>query len=223
MVAPDPRRDAPTVMAPVALDREVPRPRRGLALGLITVMIAAVLVGAGALAYSVISGGTSSVAVPKVVGLPVDQALAFLTQNKLKGVTTTAFSDTVPVNTVISQNPTDGQKAKPNSSVFVTVSSGAQAGPVPDVSGKSLDDAKAAITNAGFKVGSVSQEFHATIPQGQVTRTDPPANPTAQRAATINIFQSAGKPAPTLPNVTRFDQADPTHVPTNAAPHPRTP
>jgi serine/threonine-protein kinase len=214
MVAPGPTRDATTVMAPVALDRGVPPPpaRRGLALGLVIVMIAAILVGAGALAYSVISGGTSSVAVPKVVGLPVDQALAFLTQNKLKGVTATAFSDTVPVNTVISQNPTDGQKAKPNSSVFVTVSSGAQAGPVPDVSGKSLDDAKAAITSAGFKAGSVSQEFSATIPQGQVTRTDPPANQTAQRGQTINIFQSGGKQPATLTNVTGFDQAHATQV-----------
>jgi beta-lactam-binding protein with PASTA domain/predicted Ser/Thr protein kinase len=214
MVAPGRTRDTTTVMAPVARDPGVPGvppPRRGLALGLVVVMIAAILVGAGALAYSVISGGTSSVAVPKVVGLPVDQALAFLTQNKLKGVTTTAFSDTVPVNTVISQNPTDGQKAKPNSSVFVTVSSGAQTGPVPDVSGKSLDDAKAALTNAGFKVGSVSQEFSAT-PQGQVTRTDPPANQTAQRGQTINIFQSGGKQPATLTNVTGFDQAHATQV-----------
>ena len=212
MVAPGRTRDATTVMAPVALDTRVPPPRRGLALGLIIVMIAAILVAAGALAYSVISGGTSSVAVPKVVGLPMDQALAFLTQSKLKGVTATAFSDTVPVNTVISQNPTDGQKVKPNSSVFVTVSNGTQTGPVPDVTGKSLDDAKAAITNAGFKVGNVSQEFSGTIPQGQVTRTEPPLNQTAQRGQTINIFQSAGKQPATLTNVTGFDQAHATQV-----------
>ncbi|TLY72107.1 MAG: PASTA domain-containing protein, partial [Gammaproteobacteria bacterium] len=193
MVAPGPTRDATTVMAPVAPDPGVPAPRRGLALGLIIVMI-------------------SSVAVPKVVGLPVDQALAFLNQNKLKGVTATAFSDTVPVNQVISQSPTDGQKVKPNSSVFVTVSNGAQTGPVPDVSGKSLDDAKAAITAAGFKVGSVSQEFSGTTPQGQVTRTDPPANQTAQRGQTINIFQSGGKQPATLTNVTGFDQAHATQV-----------
>jgi serine/threonine-protein kinase len=213
MVASGPTRDATTVMPPVARVPVVPPPpRRGLALGLVLVMIAALLVGAGALAYRVISGGSASVPVPKVVGLPVDQALTFLTQNKLKGVSETAFSDTVARNTVISQNPTDGTKVKPNSSVFVTVSSGAQKGPVPDVTGKSLDDAKAAITNAGFKVGSVSQEFHATIPQGQVTRTDPAANQTAQRGQTINIFQSGGKQPTTLTNVTGFDQAHATQV-----------
>jgi serine/threonine-protein kinase len=211
MVAPVRTRDATTVMAPVAAEPRLPPPRRGLALGLVIVMIAAILIGAGALAYSVISGGTSSVAVPKVVGLPVDQALAYLTQSKLKGVTTTAFSDTVTVNTVISQNPTDGQKAKPNSSVFLTVSSGAQTGPVPDVTGKSLDDAKAAITNAGFKVGNVAQEFSA-LPQGQVTRTEPPANQTAQRGQTINIYQSAGKQPATLTNVTGYDQGHATQV-----------
>jgi serine/threonine-protein kinase len=213
MITPGPTRDATTVMPPVARAPVVPPPpRRGLALGLVLVMIAAILVGAGALAYRVISGGSASVAVPKVVMLPVDQALNFLTQNKLKGVTETAFSDTVAANIVISQNPTDGTKVKPNTTVFVTVSSGTQKGPVPDVTGKSLDDAKAALTNAGFKVGSVSQEFHATIPQGQVIRTDPAANQTAQRGQTINIFQSGGKQPATLTNVTGFDQAHATQV-----------
>jgi eukaryotic-like serine/threonine-protein kinase len=212
MVASGPTRDATTVMPPVAPAPVVPPPRRrGLALGLVLVMIAAVLVGAGALAYRVISGGSASVAVPKVVGLPVDQALTFLTQNKLKGVTQTAFSDTAAPNTVMSQNPTDGTKVKPNSTVFVTVSSGAQTGPVPDVTGKSLDDAKTALTNAGFKVGSVSQEF-STVPQGQVTRTDPAAKATAQRGQTVNIFQSGGKQPATLTNVTTFDQAHATQV-----------
>ena len=213
MVASGPTRDATTVMPPVARDPVVPPPRRrGLALGLVLVMIAAILVGAGALAYRVISGGSASVAVPKIVGFPVDQALTFLTQNKLKGVTQTAFSDTVAPNNVIGQNPTDGTKVKPNSTVFVTVSSGAQKGPVPDVTGKSLDDAKTALTNAGFNVGSVSQEFNATIPQGQVTRTDPAAKATAQRGQTVNIFQSGGKQPTTLTNVTTFDQAHATQV-----------
>jgi beta-lactam-binding protein with PASTA domain/predicted Ser/Thr protein kinase len=217
MVATGPPRDATTVMPPVAPApgagyASVPPPRRGLALGLVLVMIAAILVGAGALAYRVLSGGSASVPVPKVVGLPVDQALTFLSQNKLKGVTGTAFSDTVAPNIVTNQNPTDGTKVKPNSTVFVTFSSGAQKGPVPDVAGKSLDEAKAALTNAGFKVGSVSQEFSPTIPQGQVTRTDPPANSTAQRGQTINIFQSGGKQPATLTNVTGFDQAHATQV-----------
>jgi serine/threonine-protein kinase len=217
MVATGPPRDATTVMPPVARApgagyASVPPPRRGLALGLVLVMIAAILVGAGALAYRVLSGGSASVPVPKVVGLPVDQALTFLSQNKLKGVTGTAFSDTVAPNIVTNQTPTDGTKVKPNSTVFVTFSSGAQKGPVPDVAGKSLDEAKAALTNAGFKVGSVSQEFSPTIPQGQVTRTDPPANSTAQRGQTINIFQSGGKQPATLTNVTGFDQAHATQV-----------
>jgi eukaryotic-like serine/threonine-protein kinase len=101
---------------------------------------------------------------------------------------------------------------KPNSTVFVTLSSGPQQGPVPDVAGKSLADAKTALTTAGFKVGSVSQEFSPTVAQGQVTRTDPAANQTAQRGQTINIFQSGGKQPATLTNVTGFDQAHATQV-----------
>ena len=61
-------------------------------------------------------------------------------------------------------------------------------------------------------MGSVSQEFSGTTPQGQVTRTDPPANQTAQRGQTINIFQSGGKQPATLTNVTGFDQGHATQV-----------
>ena len=202
-----PSRDATTAIPTIGPMRTVPPSRRGLALGLVLVLIAAVLIGAGALAYNVISGGTSSVAVPKVAGFGLDQALAILTQNKLKGVTETAFSDTVPANTVINQNPSDGQKVRANSKVFLTVSSGTQKGPVPDVTGKSLADAENAVTNAGFKVGTVSSEFSSTVAQGQVTRTDPLANQTAQRGQSINLFQSGGKQPATLTNVTGFDQA----------------
>jgi serine/threonine-protein kinase len=207
-----PPRDATTVIPVAGPPRGVPPSRRGLALGLVLVMIAAILVGAGALAYNVVSSGTSSVTVPKVAGLSVDQAMAALTRLKLKGVSETATNDTVPANQVISQTPGDGTKVSPNSTVILTVSTGTGTGPVPDVAGKSLDEAKKAITTAGFKVGNVTQEFNPTVPQGQVTRTDPAANQTATKGQVITIYQSGGKQPTTLTNVTGFDLPHATQV-----------
>ena len=59
---------------------------------------------------------------------------------------------------------------RPSSTVLLTVSSGAQKGPIPDVSNKSLADAQAALKAAGFTPGTVTNEFSKTVAQGQVTR-----------------------------------------------------
>ncbi len=208
-----PPREATTVIPAIGPPQGVPPARRGLALGLVLLLIAAILVGGGAIAYYVISGGTASVTVPNVTGQPLAQAQAMLSQHQLKGVSDTVkFDDTVASGSVISQNPPDGNKVKPNSTVLLTVSSGAQKGPVPDVSNKSLNDAKTAITKAGFMVGNVNSEFSATVPQGQVTRTQPQANTVTQRGAPIDIYQSGGKQPATLTDVTGFDQAHATQV-----------
>ena len=208
-----PPRDATTVMPGVGVGgggpgtREVPPSRRALALALVLVMIAAIVIGAGALAYSALTGGTKTVTVPPVANQPVAAALATLARAGLRGVTSTEFSFTVQDGQVIRTNPTDGTKVGPNSTVLVVVSSGAQTGPVPDVTGKSLSDAEAAITSAGFQVGSVLPEYSTTVPQGNVTRTDPPKGQSAQRSQSITIFQSGGKQPSTLTDVTGFDQA----------------
>ncbi|HKN49099.1 MAG TPA: Stk1 family PASTA domain-containing Ser/Thr kinase [Actinomycetota bacterium] len=207
-----PPREATTVLPPVRAARDVP-PRRGVALALVLIMIAAILVGAGALVYAVVSGGAKSVVVPDVRGLPLGTAQTTLSQNKLRGVQdSTTFSDTVPQGSVVSQSVQDGTKVRPSSTVLLTVSSGAQKGPIPDVSNKSLADAQAALKAAGFTPGTVTNEFSKTVPQGQVTRTDPPAGTQATKAAPVTLFVSAGQQTRPLTDVTGLDQAQATKI-----------
>jgi len=204
-------RDATTVMTGVGVGGpgggEVPPSRRGLALALVLVLIAAIVIGAGALMFSALTGGTKSVTVPAVTGQPVAQALATIAHAGLRGVTSTTTNETVPAGNVVSESPTDGTKVAPNSTVLLTVSSGASSGPVPDVTGQSLNDAENAIKAAGFAVGNVQQEFSPTVPQGNVTRTDPAKGQAAQKNQSITIYQSGGKQPSTLTDVTGFDQA----------------
>jgi len=148
------------------------------------------------------------VVVPDVRNLPLATAQTTLSQNKLRGVQdSTTFSDTVPQGSVVSQSVQDGTKVRPNSTVLLTVSSGTQKGPIPDVSNKSLADAQAALKSAGFTPGTVTNEFSKTVPQGQVTHTDPPANTQAAKATPVTIFVSAGQATSPLTDVTGLDPA----------------
>lgn len=64
---------------------------------------------------------------------------------------------------------------------------------IPDVSGKSFDDAVAALATKGFKIGSTHSITDEKIEKGKVIRTDPEAGITAKEGSKIDIYSSAGK------------------------------
>ena len=80
------------------------------------------------------------------------------------------------------------------------VSDGPAPVPVPDVGGKSFDDASQALTAAGFAVAR-ADDFDATIAAGKVIRTDPAANQPASRGAQITIHVSKGPETVKVPNL----------------------
>jgi serine/threonine-protein kinase len=208
--------DQTVAMAPATREREAttvipavtpppppgaPPARRGLVFALLLVMIAAILVGAGALAYNVLAGRTRPVVVPNVVDLSLPQALDLLSAHKLKGVNDgTAYSDTIAAGNVVTQSVQDGTKAQPNTTVLLTVSKGQQTGSVPDVTNKSVDDAKNVLTAGGWTVGTVNKEF-SNAPQGQVTRTDPVAGSAQPKSKPVNIYYSGGQQPGALSDV----------------------
>ena len=78
---------------------------------------------------------------------------------------------------------------------------------VPDVTGKSRDDAIATLQNRGFKT-TTQQENSSTVKPGEVTRTDPRANSSVGAGDEITIFLSAGPQQAEVPDVTNLSPAD---------------
>ena len=123
----------------------------------------------------IVSKGQAPVAVPNVVSLNVDQARAALAKAGLTmQVGQTAASDNIPPNTIASQDPKDGTQVDPGSAVTVSVSSGPGLGDVPDVTGKNMSDATAAVRAAGFEV-SFSWRVVAGADGSVIQQTRPPA------------------------------------------------
>jgi len=65
---------------------------------------------------------------------------------------------------------------------------------VPDVEGLSQADAEAAIDAAGLTVGDVSQEFHNTVPAGNVISQDPAAGSSVAPGSAVDLVVSLGLP-----------------------------
>ena len=85
--------------------------------------------------------------------------------------------------------------------MVLVVSTGPPIIALPDVRNQPQTDATTALTKAGFKVGTVTQEYSDTIDDGKVISQDP-AGPSQQRkGTTINLVVSKGPEYVTLPKV----------------------
>ncbi|HET9703531.1 MAG TPA: PKD domain-containing protein, partial [Vicinamibacterales bacterium] len=111
------------------------------------------------------------------------------------GAESTRHSPTVPAGAVLAQSPSGGTLVAPQSAVNLVVSLGpAPAGTVPDLIGMAQAAAAADIAAAGFAVGAVSGQNHATVPANVVLAQNPAAGSIADLASAIDLIVSLGPP-----------------------------
>jgi|GEM_PF-1648892 len=128
----------------------------------------------GSVVSLVVSQGPQPVAVPGVAGQTQSDASRLIGAAGFSvGQITYGYSASVPAGTVISQDPAAGTLAIPGSAVNLLVSQGPQPISVPDVTGRSREDAQSAITGAGLSLGTVRQEYSDTISVNHVISQDP--------------------------------------------------
>ncbi len=138
---------------------ETPEKKRGPGGWIVLTLVAIAALAALVYGLSTYFGAeeTPKVAVPRVVGVPLETATAQLVAAKLVVDPVRQPSDTVPVDTVISQNPTAGTEVSPNSTVKLFVSSGPAAVTVPDLKGLTVAEAQNALSDQGLVVGTVTE------------------------------------------------------------------
>ncbi|MFI6626574.1 Stk1 family PASTA domain-containing Ser/Thr kinase [Streptomyces sp. NPDC050528] len=149
----------------------------------------------------VVSTGAPKVVVPSVVGQSVDDATSTLTSDKyqFKVETQEKVSGEDP-GTVLEQNPKLGAQVEKGTVITLTVAKAQAKSTVPDVSGKTCDEAKAQMT-ANNLVGNCTEvDTNDSNLVGKVVSTDPQANSQVDKNSTVNI--QIGKSTQTqVPNV----------------------
>jgi eukaryotic-like serine/threonine-protein kinase len=148
----------------------------------------------------VVSRGPPPVPVPDVAGRAPADAQAALEQAGFAVVVKRQFDETVPVDGVIGTDPAVGTDAPRDSTVQLLVSDGPAPVAVPDVGGKSFDEASQALSALGFTVAR-ADDFNATVLSGKVIGTDPPAGQSAPRGSPVTIHVSKGPEMLKVPNV----------------------
>jgi eukaryotic-like serine/threonine-protein kinase len=153
-----------------------------------------------------VSAGPQQVAVPSVVGLTVSSARGRLQKAGLKASEREENSDTVAEGRVISVSPTEGQKVDKGSSVTLVVSSGKPQAQVPDVVGKSFDEAQSDLQAAGFKVTRTDKESTDKDP-GTVLSQNPKSGARIDTGSTIALTVAKEPSEVAVPDVTGEDAA----------------
>jgi eukaryotic-like serine/threonine-protein kinase len=155
----------------------------------------------GATVRLTVNGGPNQVTVPDFTGKSLDAARQLARTNKLTLGTPTEQDSELAAGTVLSQDPMAGRKVDEGSAVDLTVSKGNLA-VVPDVTGKSRQDAVTTLENAGFQV-RVTTEETSQATEGTVIRQSPRGRAKAAKDSIVEIVVArAPAPSPTPSSAT---------------------
>jgi eukaryotic-like serine/threonine-protein kinase len=147
----------------------------------------------------VVSAGPDTVTVPNVVGLSEDRARGTLKQAGFTSVSSRPTDSLEDEGNVVSVDPAEGQQAAKNTTITLKISTGTIK--VPDVKGKTADEATKALTDAGFSAGQIrtTDVDPGTAAPGTVVNTDPGAGSAVGRGNTITLQVAKADTTVTVP------------------------
>jgi len=132
------------------------------------------------------------VTMPDVIGITAEDAERSLAAAGLLAELSYEESDTIDTGLVISADVTRGEEVAAGSKVHLIVSSGKQGVEVPEVSGRSYEDAKSLLENAGFVVNK-TENYSETVEEGIVVSQMPLSGVKAPKGSIITVNVSLGK------------------------------
>jgi len=143
----------------------------------------------------------SATGVPRVLGMSRAEAEGVLTDAGLGvGDVEEGTHPTAQRGAVVWQDPPPGVVVPPRAAVDLSVSSGVQRVPVPDLTGYDAELAGQLIVAAGLVIRTVDST-QAPVPRGVVVNTRPPAGATLTPGAGVTLVVSVGAPTITVPSL----------------------
>lgn len=182
--------------------------KRNTIIGVIVALLC--IIGIAGAVFA-LNGSGDKVAVPDVTNKPIAQARTTLEQAGFKvGTETEVYSSTVSAGNVVSTDPQAGEQAQKGATIKINVSKGTEQITVPDLKGKSADDAQKALSEAGLNGQQGDAVFSDDVAEGMVASQDTSAGSNANKGDTVVYHLSKGSEKVTIPNVVGMTQAQAT-------------
>ena len=183
-----------------AATRRTPPKKKSRAWLWIVLVIALILAGFGA-AYALGAFSPRTVAVPDLTGKTAAQASTSLEAAELVvGQVTQRYDTTVEAGKIIEQDPRSGSQVEKGTAIDLVVSRGIEKVEVPDVVGKSDNEAAQILQDAGFVLTLPKSQFSGKA-EGTVLAQSPKAGAEAAKGARITLTVSKGQQLIEVPDV----------------------
>lgn len=161
----------------------------GWTLGILLALIS--VTGATAAWYFTVGPGVYS-ATPDLIGQGADQARAAIEDVQLRPVLEQAYSEDVPAEQVIEQDPQPGVDLRHGSEVALTVSMGPERYEVPELVGRSEADARRLVEDANLAWAQPQEEFSEEVAAGEVISVEPEVGSPLPPDTEVTVTLSSG-------------------------------
>lgn len=111
------------------------------------------------------------------------------------------FDDNIPAGNVARTNPAPGKPLGRFQTAKIFVSKGIEMLTMPDLTGKTREEALELVKKARFNTPQISEDFHDTVPEGQISFQDPAPNASVAHNTIVKITVSKGRQPVSMPNV----------------------
>jgi beta-lactam-binding protein with PASTA domain len=142
----------------------------------------------------------STLKVPNVVGLPLEEASRELAARGLHAVEAGSRPDPrTPVGSVVAQNPPADAVVKGGRHVYLAVSGGEPKAYVPELRGRSPRDAKFALERNGLSLGPTNYAPSDLYPENTIMNQSMEPGAEVSRGKSVGIVVSRGRPSGKVP------------------------
>lgn len=178
-----------------------PKKSARAAAWIVLVVLVLLVAGVGGRWWWTEYGPGSYLMMPETTGRTLADVQADLDALGLQTQVEEEFSDDVDAGFVTHSNPDGGSSVHKRAEVQLYVSKGVDMKTVPEVTGKSQDEAQRSLSQAGLTVGTVTDAYSEDVPQGQVISQSVAAGTSLAHDSAIDIVLSKGRQPLTVPTL----------------------
>ena len=185
----------------VAAAASPPKKSARAAAWIVLVVLLLVVAGVGGHWWWTEYGPGSYLTMPETTGRTLTDVQADLDALGLHTQVEEEFSDDVDTGSVTRSDPEGGSSVHKRAEVQLYVSKGVDMKTVPELTGKSQDEAQQSLTEAGLTVGAITDAYSEDVPQGQVISQSVAAGTSLAHDSAVDIVLSKGRQPLTVPTL----------------------
>ncbi|MGP5288337.1 PASTA domain-containing protein, partial [Glutamicibacter arilaitensis] len=140
--------------------------------------------------------------IPSLSGMLQSQAVAQLDDQGIPVRIGTAYDDEIAIGRVVDSQPGIGENIMKFQGVDLIVSQGPELFEVPDLTGKSLEQATTVLNEIGFQDLKTDQAYSESLDKGEVISSSPAAGKELPRKNIITLTVSKGHAPVEVPSLT---------------------